>query len=260
MVIHLRITKTFRGASARFTLNASMDIASSCRCAVFFGPSGSGKTLTMQCIAGLARPSAGFIEVCGETYFDRQKKISLPPQKRHIGYMLQDYALFPHLDVVHNVAWSKSGLFGLRKGIREEALAMLARFGLEKLWRNYPVELSGGQKQRVALARAIFSQPRLLLLDEPFSALDPLMRQKLRREILGLIEAFAIPAIVITHDPDDVDVFADSLVLYWQGHAVQVDNYRQIRKGYATAAACLIELQQKVKKEASPTDAPDIEQ
>lgn len=246
-MIRLHIEKMFRGSSSVFRLNAAMDIGAR-RSAVFFGPSGSGKSLTMQCIAGLERPDNGFIEVLEQTWFDRAKKIDLAPQKRHVGYMLQDYALFPNLNLIQNVAWSKSGIFGkfLSKKTRKAALAMLARVGLDHLARHYPAELSGGQKQRAALARAMFSEPRILLLDEPFSALDPLLRQKMRQEILALLDAFAIPVIVITHDPEDVDVFAGALVLYWEGKTLQIDDYPQIRAGYSSASTCLADLQEHI--------------
>lgn len=245
-MIELQLRKTFRGASAHFRLDVGICIARQYGIAVFFGPSGSGKSLTMQCIAGLSTPDSGFIKVLGETYFESAKKINLPPQKRRIGYMLQDYALFPHLTLIQNVAYAKSGFLGriLRPQVKDEALGILERFGLGNLWRHYPSELSGGQKQRAALARALTANPRLLLLDEPFSALDPLLRKKMRQETLDVLLNFSIPAIVITHDPDDVEEFAGMLVLFKDGRARQIENYREIRAKFASAADCLLNLQE----------------
>lgn len=249
-MIDLRLLKTFLGKSANFRLNITVSIGPEYKNAVFFGPSGSGKTLTMQCVAGLAKPDSGQIKVRGKTCFDSGQKINLPPQKRQLGYMLQDYALFPHLTLLQNVAYAKSGLFGkiIGRNLKMDALQMLERFGLCNLWRHYPATLSGGQKQRAALARALMANPRLLLLDEPFSALDPMMRNKMRQETLEMLRDFSIPAIVITHDPDDVDAFAGMLVLYENGETCQIENYREIRKNFASASDCLLSLQRKYSK------------
>ena len=231
-MIDLAIVKTFRGASSDFRLDAQIKIDDAYKSAVFFGPSGSGKTLTMQCIAGLARPNSGHISILGQQY---------------IGYMLQDYALFPHLTLLQNVAYAQSGIFGrlLSAKTRNAAFATLERFGLGDLQNHYPAELSGGQKQRAALARALFANPRILLLDEPFSALDPLLRKKMRGEILGWLKTLSSPAIIITHDPDDVDAFAGMLALFWQGKTRLINNYPELRKNFATAADCILSLQKK---------------
>lgn len=246
-MIDLAIVKTFRGASSDFRLDAQIKIDDAYKSAVFFGPSGSGKTLTMQCIAGLARPNSGHISILGQQYFDSGNGINLPPQQRHIGYMLQDYALFPHLTLLQNVAYAQSGIFGrlLSAKTRNAAFATLERFGLGDLQNHYPAELSGGQKQRAALARALFANPRILLLDEPFSALDPLLRKKMRGEILGWLKTLSSPAIIITHDPDDVDAFAGMLALFWQGKTRLINNYPELRKNFATAADCILSLQKK---------------
>lgn len=212
--------------------------------AVFFGPSGSGKTLTMQCIAGLVRPDSGFIEAAGKVLFQSATGLSISPQKRHMGYMVQDYAIFPHLTVLQNVAYAKSGLFGRWPGKRqtEKALEILNQFGIGHLARMYPDQISGGQKQRTALGRAINSDPALLLLDEPFSALDPLLRKNMREDVLIMLASLRLPAIIITHDPEDVDAFAGSLVMFRDGRAWLVPDWAEQRSRFCTAAECLLYL------------------
>ncbi len=154
-----------------------------------FGPSGSGKSLTMQAIAGLLRPDRGRIEVAGRVLFDAEAGVDVPPRARRLAYLFQDYALFPHLTVRQNVG------FGLRRGwlnlhgrraLPERALRWVRAFGLDGLLDRYPAELSGGQRQRVALARALSTDPGLLLLDEPLSALDAGLRVRMREELAQL--------------------------------------------------------------------------
>lgn len=189
---------------------------------VLFGPSGSGKTLTLKAMAGLLRPAGGRIELDGRALFDSREGVDLPPQRRGLGYLFQDYALFPHLSVQANVG------FGLAPGWpgrltpaqRGEVEEMLAAMGIAHLARETPSRLSGGQRQRVALARALVSRPRALLLDEPFSALDPLLRVRMRRELSATLERFGVPAVLITHDPDDVAAFAQTLVVYSRGRVI----------------------------------------
>jgi molybdate transport system ATP-binding protein len=191
---------------------------------VLFGPSGVGKSLTLQTIAGLITPDEGSIVVGGRILFDSLRKIRVPARYRNVGYVFQDYALFPHLTVAQNVS------FGLKQGwpwylpqgerLRlEEVLEILA---LTTLKDGLPRDLSGGQRQRVALARAIIRRPGLLLLDEPFSSEDTLLRVKLRQELLKIKERFSIPVILITHDPEDVAALAETVVVYEHGRVSQI--------------------------------------
>ncbi|MFA5664568.1 sulfate/molybdate ABC transporter ATP-binding protein [Castellaniella sp.] len=177
-----------------------------------FGPSGAGKSLTLQAIAGLLQPDRGHIRLGGRTLYDSQAGIHLTPQQRRLGFLFQDYALFPHLTARQNI------LFGLRHGwlnpapraaLPETARRWIAAFHLESLLERYPDQLSGGQRQRIALARALATRPRLLLLDEPLSALDATLRGHLRNELRALQQAIDIPTILITHDPDDAAALAD---------------------------------------------------
>ncbi len=189
-----------------------------------FGPSGAGKSLTLQAIAGLVTPDAGRIAVGERVLFDAAAHIRVPARHRDVGYVFQDYALFPHLTVARNVS------FGLKKGWpwylpRGDRLALeevMDIFELTPLKDSLPRDLSGGQRQRVALARALIRRPSLLLLDEPFSALDALLRAKMRRELLKVQARFKIPVILITHDPEDVAALAQTVVVYDAGRIRQV--------------------------------------
>lgn len=255
-MISLHMEKTFApGRSGEgFHLDVRLDLPSDKACIVLFGASGSGKTLTLQCLAGLARPDRGSIILDGETLFDADSGIHVPARHRRIGYMFQDYALFPHLTVLHNVAYGRSGLFPwrIRANERRRALDMLDHLGVAHLAQRYPSQLSGGQKQRVSLARALNAAPRLLLLDEPFSALDPLLRLRLRQELHSMLTELTVPCLIISHDPEDVDVFARHLVLFHGGSAREVQEYAQLRAAHASTQACLCQLLETAAARALP--------
>ena len=245
-MISLRLVKSFRNGVTPFNLDVCYDIGDEHKCVVLFGPSGSGKSLTMQCLAGLTKPDAGHIRICDCTLYDDAQGVFVSVQKRRIGYMFQDYALFPHLSLLQNVAYPRTGCWPwkVRGEERDKAQAMLERLGIGHLAAHLPSQISGGQRQRAALARALNADPLLLLLDEPFSALDPLLRERLREELLELMDDLTIPAVIISHDPDDVDTFAGGLVLYDRGGARTVPDYADLRKDFATAGKCLRHLQE----------------
>lgn len=183
-----------------------------------FGASGSGKTSTLRAVAGLTRPSAGRIAVGRETWFDAERRIDLPAHRRSVGYVFQDYALFPHLTVLANVA---AALRHLPKTARvETARAALAKVHLTGLESRRPAQLSGGQRQRVAVARALAREPRVLLLDEPFSAVDARVRASLYRELLELRRSLAAPIVLVTHDFREVLRFADTVAVLESGRLV----------------------------------------
>jgi iron(III) transport system ATP-binding protein len=169
-----------------------LEIEPGTTCALL-GPSGCGKTTTLRLIAGLEDLDAGSIEIGGETVSTAQR--SLPAERRSIGMVFQDYALFPHLDVAGNVGYGLG-----RRPDRKRVEAMLATVGLAGLGPRYPHELSGGQQQRVALARALITEPRAVLLDEPFSNLDAGLREKVRGEAREILQAQGVTSVFVTHD------------------------------------------------------------
>ncbi|MDR1857074.1 MAG: ATP-binding cassette domain-containing protein [Desulfovibrio sp.] len=244
-MITVRLEKAFPKGVPPFSLSVDYTFTAEQPRAVLFGPSGSGKSLTLRCLAGLMKPDRGLVRVADHVLLDSAGNVSVPARHRRIGYMFQEYALFPHLNVLENVAYSHTGNFPrfMRSDVREKARGMLERFSVGHLAERMPGTLSGGQRQRVALARALNADPLLLMLDEPFSALDTILRERLREELADMLEKLTIPVIMITHDPEDVDFFADVLVLYNHGRATPVPDYRRMRRHFPTASACLRHLQ-----------------
>ncbi|MEP7301395.1 MAG: ATP-binding cassette domain-containing protein [Caldimonas sp.] len=219
MSFDVDIHKVVGSDRSRFTL--AVRFRTRARRVVIYGPSGAGKTLTLQAIAGLLAPDTGRIAVGDELVFDAASGVDLPARRRGFGYLFQDYALFPKLSVRQNVAFGLSG--GLRnppdQGGGELVDRWLRSFELLDVARQRPAELSGGQRQRVALARALINAPRALLLDEPFSALDPELRRRMRAELDELLKRVDVPILMITHDPEDLDWFGDES-LYLRGGAI----------------------------------------
>ncbi|TDO04598.1 ABC transporter ATP-binding protein [Halomonas ventosae] len=183
------------------------------------GPSGSGKTTLLRTIAGLYRPAQGVIRCAGETWFDAEAGRSLRPQQRRVGLVFQDYALFPHLDARANVMVALDHLPAAERGPAAER--WLTRVRLDGLTGRLPSELSGGQRQRVALARALAREPRVLLLDEPFSAVDQVTRRRLQRELALLREEIQIPIVLVTHDLDEAAALADRICVLHAGRSLQ---------------------------------------
>lgn len=229
--LHIDIRKTVVDSRGRsFALRAQF--SSSENFVVLFGPSGSGKSLTLQAVAGLLHPDGGLIRIGERCLFDSVRGIDLPIQQRRVGYLFQDYALFPHMSVLENIAvglkpWWRPGLSA---PVRERVAQMLEVFELGAQADALPRDLSGGQRQRVALARALAKRPDLLLLDEPFAALNPLLRARMRAELLRIRSHFDVPVILITHDQEDVSTFADTLVVYDQGSVQQVWPFSRLRQ------------------------------
>jgi molybdate transport system ATP-binding protein len=187
--------------------------------AALYGPSGAGKSLTLQAIAGLLHPQRGHVRLDGRTLYDAAAGIDLPPPARRVGYLFQHYALFPHLSVHDNVAFGLTSVLRPRLSAadRERVQRLLESFGLASLAASRPATLSGGQQQRVALARALACEPQVLLLDEPFAALNPMLRASLRQELAEVRRQWGIPALMITHDIDDVLDLADVAFVYGHG-------------------------------------------
>lgn len=178
------------------------------------GPSGSGKTLTLQCLAGLITPDTGRIDAAGRILFDSTARINVRPQQRRIGYVFQGYALFPHMTVAQNIAY---GLRSRTTPSANRAKSIIDRLGLDELTSRYPNDLSGGQQQRVALARALATDPDVLLLDEPFSALDAPLRRELSTDLGQTLREWGKIAVLVTHDLPEAYQIADVVVLYEHG-------------------------------------------
>ena len=178
------------------------------------GASGCGKSMTLKSIAGIETPDEGRIEVEGRTLFDRESKVNLKPQKRNVGYLFQNYALFPTMSVEKNIA---AGLKGSRQENDRRVREMIGKFQLEGLEKRLPGQLSGGQQQRVALARIMAYEPDVILLDEPFSALDMYLRDQLQQELIRMLEDYEGTVIMVSHNRDEVYRFSEELLIIDQG-------------------------------------------
>lgn len=186
------------------------------------GVSGCGKSMTLQCIAGIQCPDRGRIVLDDVVLFDSDQGINLPPQQRSVGYLFQNYALFPHMTVEKNLRC------GLVHGMPEKLTEMMKLLGLEGLEAHYPHQLSGGQCQRVALGRMLLSQPKLLLLDEPFSALDGTLRQELQLQLGQLLKQVSRQTILVTHDRQEAYHLCTKLCILEAGHIVQLGETRAV--------------------------------
>jgi molybdate transport system ATP-binding protein len=214
MGLSLKLLKKVKG----FTLDVEWKIEN--ELAILFGGSGSGKSMTLQLIAGLMEPDAGFIHSNGSIFFDKASGINISPQQRSLGYVFQDRILFPHMTVKGNIDYGLRGESGSEKR-REKVKEMIRLFHLQGLEEMYPSEVSGGQKQRVALARALIGSPRALLLDEPFSALDNTLRLQMRKLLQEIMAEFDIPVVLVTHDIFEAYSMGDSIIVYSSGNVVK---------------------------------------
>ena len=185
---------------------------------VLFGPSGAGKSMTLQIAAGLLTPASGLVKIDGRTVFDSSSRTNIAPQERGVGYVVQNLALFPHMTVEANVMF---GMRGTREEKRAKARAMLQQFGMAGFAQRMPRTLSGGQAQRVALARALARDARLLLLDEPFSALDDALRKDMRNELLRLRNELGLTIVFVTHDSREAHLLADRIAVFDAGGVLQ---------------------------------------
>ena len=203
------------------------------------GASGCGKSMTLRCIAGVEKPDSGRIVLDGETLYDSGKRIDLPPQKRGVGLMFQHYALFPQMTVLQNV------LCGARRSARGRAREAAARealeaFGIADLAGRLPHQLSGGQQQRAALARMLVSGPGVLLLDEPFSALDSHLRFRMEREMRQVIRRFGKTVLLVSHDRDEVYRLADHVAIVRDGHIERIGTRDEVFADPGSRAGCAL--------------------
>lgn len=210
MAISVDIEKNIGGFCLKVAFEAGNETLA------LLGASGCGKSMTLKCIAGIEKPDKGRIVLDGVTLFDSEKNINLPPQARHVGLMFQNYALFPNMRVLQNIyAGTK------REKDRDKRQAVIQRvlssFELTDLSSRYPHQLSGGQQQRVALARILVSDPKIMLLDEPFSALDSHLRFQLEQSVRSVIHAFGKSVLLVSHDRDEVYRMADRIAVMNHG-------------------------------------------
>jgi len=195
---------------------------------VLLGPSGCGKTTLLRSVAGLEQPDAGEVYLEKELVFSRKKNISVPPYKRRVGMVFQNYALWPHMNVFDNIAYPLKVKRFSKGETRRRVEEILALVHLEGLERRYPHELSGGQQQRAALARALVMEPRLLLLDEPLSNLDARLREELREELKRIQREVGITMIYVTHDQAEAMAIADRIALMERGRLIQIGPPREL--------------------------------
>lgn len=185
---------------------------------VLFGPSGAGKTMILKMISGIVKPDDGRVVSGGDVLFDSSNGVNLPVRNRKVGYLFQDYALFPHMTVEENIAYGIEGPKAVAGKKVSELLGLMRLAGLEK---RYPHELSGGQKQRTALARTLAAEPRVLLLDEPFSALDYQVREKLRADLLNIHRVYPITTVLVTHDLEEAFMLGKKIAVINNGSIEQ---------------------------------------
>ena len=209
MALRIRFTHPLRSfvATADLTVPPGETLA-------LVGPSGAGKTTTLRVVAGLLRPESGSVAVNGTVLLDTERDLDVAPERRRVGYLFQEYALFPHLDVLGNVRFGADD--------RSRVHDLLERFGIAHLARARVTELSGGERQRVALARALARDPAVLLLDEPLSALDAHTRAGVRAELRELLHSLALPTLLVTHDFEDAATLADRVGVISRGRILQL--------------------------------------
>ncbi len=210
----MTLSAELRIESKAFTLDVSFEIPPGVT--VLFGPSGSGKTSTLGCLAGIARPDSGRIALGGDVWFDSKKRIELPIHERRVAYVFQSLALFPHMSAAENVAYGLDRKLGKAER-RARACEILERMHVRHLADRRPRTFSGGEAQRVALARAFAMTPRLLLLDEPFSALDAATKKELLGEVSSWVEREKIPTILVTHQPEEARALGQRVIFLDHG-------------------------------------------
>jgi molybdate transport system ATP-binding protein len=215
-MIRIKVNHPLWSAAGRMALDLDLELQENKLIAIY-GPSGSGKTTLLRILAGLVKPQKGLIRFGEEVWLDTAKKIMVRPQERQAGLVFQDYALFPNMTVRKNLEYA------LEKGQSRDFVDELMRvMELEELGGRYPARLSGGQQQRVALARALVGRPKLLLLDEPLSALDTEMRQRLQEFILQMHRTYSLTTLLVSHDAPEVIRLADRVVIIREGKVVEV--------------------------------------
>lgn len=203
------------------------------------GASGSGKSLTLKLISGILNPDRGKIILDNRVLYDSERKINLPPQRRKVGYLFQNYALFPNMTVEKNILcglhWEKD-----KRRKREKMQSVIELLQIKELLKKYPAQLSGGQQQRTALARILVSEPELLLLDEPFSALDSYLRDQLQIQFLEILKAFGKEVILVSHSRDEVYHLCQQVAFIDNGNILEIGNTRQVFANPGSVAGAML--------------------
>lgn len=221
MALQAKIQKKFSG----FELDVEFETESGCM--GILGASGCGKSMTLKCVAGIEKPDSGRIVLNDRVLFDSEKNINLPVRERHAGYLFQNYALFPTMTVEENLAIV---IPGKKREKRSLIMDQIRRFQLEGLEDRYPSQLSGGQQQRVALARMLLYKPDIIMLDEPFSALDGFLKDTLQMEMLELIKEYSGDVLMVSHSRDEIYKFCDNMILISEGKSIVNGATREIFK------------------------------
>ncbi|MGG7058543.1 sulfate/molybdate ABC transporter ATP-binding protein [Clostridium nigeriense] len=219
MGLFVDIKKKLKGFSINVSFETNGDYLG------ILGASGSGKSMTLKCIAGVETPDEGIIVLNGKVLFDSKNKINLKPQERNVGYLFQNYALFPNMTVEENIG---IGFVGSKSKKEKKVKEMINLFRLQGLEKKYPNQLSGGQQQRVALSRCIIYKPDILMLDEPFSALDSYLKEKLQTELLELLRLYEGEVLMVTHSRDEVYKFCKNIVVVEKGSSILIGNTKDI--------------------------------
>ena len=223
---------------AGFSLDVSFCVDDAREVMGLLGASGCGKSMTLKCIAGVVTPDSGHIELDGRVLFDSESRVDVPARDRRVGYLFQDYALFPNMDVLHNVMAGVRSRDAAER--RRVAMGQIRAFRLDGLERLRPAQLSGGQRQRVALARIMGSDPDLLLLDEPFSALDGYLRWQLELELSDTLREFGRPTVFVSHSRDEVYRLCDTVCVVSSGTSEPKLTVPQLFSAPDTLSAALI--------------------
>lgn len=228
MSLYVDITKKFKDFSLQVKFNTNKERWG------LLGASGCGKSMTLKCIAGIERPDTGRIVLNDRILFDSERKIDLTPQKRRVGYLFQNYALFPNMTVEENIG---CGLKGSKKEKQPRVDQMIILLHLKGLEKRYPMQLSGGQQQRVALARILAYEPNVLMLDEPFSALDAFLKENLQEELLSVLKNYSGDTLIVSHNRDEVYSLCENIAIMDTGSLVLTGSTADIFKKPVKLAA-----------------------
>ncbi|NLB53298.1 MAG: ATP-binding cassette domain-containing protein [Syntrophomonadaceae bacterium] len=233
MSLEVDIVKNFEGFTLKAQFSAGNEIMG------FLGASGSGKSMTLKCIAGVVTPDQGTITIDGMRVFDSAKGINIPPQKRQVGYLFQSSSLFPNMTAEQNILCVMKNT-GDHKTKRSKVRDYMAMMGLEGLYDRYPSELSGGQQQRVALARILLLQPKIIMLDEPFSALDSYLRWQLEQELASVLGNFGGTSIFVSHNRDEIYRLCDTVAVVSDGAVDRIQDKWSLYENPKSYDACLL--------------------